>query len=180
MPGVNLQFHMLFDEVVDFVAKVRSQYALTIELERYFPSTFCVVLPDADLKEQIDRFGHVDRIWLLCKPPRSRKFERFALNVCKMRDKRLPQGQFGGATEKADAYKTPKKVAQELKRRTTAGIWVITEAGNIGYSKNSRISPGAAKAARAGTIELVSIAFTQSYRVDRPDDLGRERRTQLD
>ncbi len=169
MPSVNIQFHMLFEELIDFVGDVSSRYRLEVELEQWFPERARQVPFGADLPKEVRHFGHVDRIWLLCKPPRCRKFERFMLNVGRLRGKRLAQADLGAGTHKAEAFKVLKKVAQDLKKRTTAGIWVITETGNVGYNKSFRFSRGAAKADRTGEVELVSIAFTQSFRVDPPE-----------
>lgn len=170
MPNVTIQFHMLFDELVDFVADVMSRYSLAVELERFFPTTVSVVAADANLAEEVARFGHVDRIWLLCKPPRARKFEKFNLKVGRVKGKRMEQSHLGAGTDKIEAFKILKKVAQQLRERTTAGIWVITEMGNVGYAKTFRYSAGAAKAARTGSMELTAIGFTQSFRVDPPEE----------
>jgi hypothetical protein len=75
MPAVTVQFHMMFDELVDFVADMMRDYSLAVELERFFPTTTHVVTTPAELPDEISRFGHVDRMWLLCKPPRARKFQ---------------------------------------------------------------------------------------------------------
>lgn len=168
MPGVNIQFHMLFGEMTDFVAEVLSQYSLTAELEKFYPAALHTVAPVANLVTETRNFGEVNRIWLLCKPPRSRKPERFALHVGRMKDTRLEQSQFGSRTEKAEAYKALKGIAQELKRRTTAGIWVVTAAGNVGFNKYFRFSPGVAKAQRQRKLQLTAVGFTQSFYVDRP------------
>ena len=169
MPSVNIQFHMLFDELLDFVAYVSSQYSLGIELERFYPKAVRELHSDADLPAVVSDFGHVDRIWLLCKLPRSKKSERFMLNVGRQRDKRLQQADLGAGTNKAQAFEVLKKVASDLKRRTKGGIWVVNENGCVGYVKNFRISEGATKAARAGKIDLVGIGFTQLFQVDPPE-----------
>jgi hypothetical protein len=170
MPSVNIQFHMLFEELVEFVSEVSSTHQLEVELERWFPKTVRGVPLGADLAEEVRRFGHVDRFWLLYMTPESKKPERFMLNFGGQRGKRLAQSQLGAGTRKADAYEVLKQVAADLKRRTTAGIWIVTEAGNTGYDKKFRISEGATNAARAGKIDLVSPAFTQSFQVDPPEN----------
>ena len=43
MPSVTVQFHMMFDELVDFVADMMRDYSLAVELERFFPTTTQVV-----------------------------------------------------------------------------------------------------------------------------------------
>lgn len=169
MPSVGTQFHMLFDELISFVADVRARYSLNAELEKWFPTTTHEVPSSADLTEEVRRFGHVDRIWLLWKPPRCRKYERFMLNVGRKKGDRLQQAFLGAGTDKPVAFTVLKKVAQDLKKRTTAGLWVISQTGHVGYSKTCRISPGAASAARAGEIELADMAFGASYRVDPPE-----------
>ncbi|HEV3439704.1 MAG TPA: hypothetical protein VG122_20230 [Gemmata sp.] len=169
MPSVNVQFHMLPDELIQFVKEVSSRYQLEVELERFYPKALQTVPVDGDLTEEIEKLGQLDRIWLLCKTPKSKKAERFMLNVGRRRGNRLAQAQLGAGTNKAKAFEVLKKVAAELKRRTKAGIWLVTENGNVGYVKSARISEGATTAARAGQIDLVSPAFTQSYRVDPPE-----------
>jgi hypothetical protein len=169
MPSVNIQFHMLFEELIEFVSEISSRYQLEIEFEQFFPQAFRLVPLGADLPEEVRQFGKVDRIWLLCKPPRSKKSERFMLNVGRLRGKRLAQADLGAGARTAKGWEVLKKVATDLKRRTKAGIWVINENGCVGYAKDFRISEGATKAARAGVIDLVSIAFTQSFRVDPPE-----------
>jgi hypothetical protein len=168
MQAVNVQFHMLFDELVEFVAEVCSRYQLDVELERFFPTVFHLVPRAANLVEEISRFGDVDRFWLLYKAPRSKKPERFMLNVGRQRGNRLAQAQLGAGARRPGAFKVLQSVARELKRRTTAGVWIEAPLG-IGYTKGYRISPGAANASRAGDVELVSMVFTQSFHPDPPD-----------
>jgi hypothetical protein len=169
LAGVNIQFHMLPEEVIDFVDEVRARFSLTVELEQWFPDVACNVPPAEDLKHEVQKLGTIHRIWLLYRPPRCRNYERFALNMPTFRSNRLLQGQFGGGTEKAAAFKVLSQIARALKKRAKAGLWVVTEQGNIGYSRDSRVSEGAMSASRAGKIELVSFANTQSFRVDEPN-----------
>src|SRR5437867_4145598 len=116
---------MLFEELIDFVANVRAQYSLSVELERWFPKTVREVLADADVATAVREFGPVDRIWLLYKPSQSQKFERFMLNVGTMRGNRLAQAGLGAGTDNEEAFGVLKKIAVELKRRTAPGIWVV-------------------------------------------------------
>jgi hypothetical protein len=169
MPSVNIQFHMLPDELIEFVADVRSRYDLGVELERWFPKVVREVPPDADLIDEIRKFGEVNRFWLLYKSPNSKRPEKFMLNAGEQRGKRLAQAQLGAGTKKARAFQVLKKVAADLKRRTKGGIWLVTDVGKVGYINNERISEGAANAARAGKIDLVGIAFTSCYYVDQPE-----------
>ena len=168
MPGVTVQFHMLFEELVAFVADAMSRYSLAVELERFSPAATCTIVSPEGLTGGVARFGHVDRLWLLCKPPRARKYERFNLNVGRMKRGRLEQSHLGAGTDKAGALEVLNKVAQDLKKRTKAGVWVVGETGSVGYAKSFRVSPEAEKAARAGRLELSAIGFTQSFRVDAP------------
>jgi hypothetical protein len=168
MPGVTIQFHMLFDELTAFVAEVMDQQSLAVELERFYPKEVQRVTPAEDLAQEIDRFGHVDRIGLLYKPPRCRKDERFNLHVGRLKGDCLEQSHFGAATEKAEGFKILQGVARQLKKRTQAGIWVVGEAGHIGFNKQFRFSPGAAEAERRREIRLTAIGFTQSFHVDPP------------
>jgi hypothetical protein len=147
MPGVTVQFHMLFDELVDFVADMMIRYALAVELERFFPTTTRMITTPVDLLGEITRFGHVDRMWLLCKPPRARKYERFNLYVGQQKGRELGQSHLGAGTDKAEAFKTLKKIAYQLKKRTIAGT-------DFGTLKIFRVSPGAANAARTGKLKL--------------------------
>ncbi len=151
MPGVSVQFHMLFDELVDFVAAMMTRYSLAVELERFFPTkTTQVVTTPRDLSDEITRFGHVDCMFLLCKPPRARKYERFYLYVGQQKGRKLGQAHLGAGTDKAEAFKTLKKIAYQLKKRTIAGT-------DFGTLKIFRVSPGAANAARTGKLELTGI-----------------------
>ena len=168
MHSLEIQFHMLFDELTEFVRDVSSRYELEVELERFYPKAARTIPSGADLTEEVRQFGQVDRFWLLCKTPDSRKAERFMLDVGGQRGNRLAQAALGAGANTDEAYQILKQVAVELKCRTTAGIWVVTEAGNVGYNKKFRISEGATNAARAGEIQLVSVAFTQSFLVDQP------------
>jgi hypothetical protein len=169
MPSVNLQFHALFDELIDFLNAIRNRNCLGVELERFYPKSLREVPSSVELATEIKEFGHVDRFWLLYTPTTSKKAERFMLNVGQQKGKKLAQSQLGGGTNKIDAYGVLKQVASELRKRTSAGLWVVAETGDVDYAKGFRISPGAATAARAGEIDLVSIAFTQSFKVDRPE-----------
>jgi hypothetical protein len=169
MRSVNIQFHMLFDELIDFVSEVTSRYRLQVGLERFYPKASAQVPLGADLAREVGRFGHVDRIWLLYKPANSRKAERFMLNVGTQRGARLAQAQVGAGASVAEAYQVLKKVALDLKDRTRSGIGVITAAGNVGYNKKFRVSEGATNAARAGKIELTIVGGGQSFRVDPPE-----------
>jgi hypothetical protein len=168
VPGVNIQFHMLPDEVLDFVDVVRARFALMVVLEKWFPDWTREVPPERDLRKSFHKFGPLDRMWLQYRPPRCRKSESFCLNMPKFRSNRLLQGQLGGGTEKPAAFKVLTQIAREFKKRAKAGAWVVTEAGNIGYCRDFRISPGATAASRAGEIELVSMGNTQSFHVDEP------------
>ncbi len=170
MPAVTVQFHMLFDELVDFIADMMRDHSVGVELERFFPTTTRVVTTPTKLREEIARFGHVDRMWLLCKPARARNYERFNLIVGRLKDNRLEQSHLGAGTDKAEAFKILKKIAYQLKKRTTAGVWVISCTGNVGFMKIFRVSPATADAARAGKVELMSYGFTQSFRVDPPKE----------
>jgi hypothetical protein len=169
MSSVNIQFHMLLEEVIQFVREVSSRYQLEVELERFYPQAVRAVPVDGDLTEVINQFGQLDRIWLVYKTPKSKKAEKFMLNVGRKRGNRLAQAQLGARTNKAEAFEVVKKVAGDLKHRTNAGMWVVSESGSVGYVKNFRISEGATNAARAGKIDLVSPAFTQSFTLDRPE-----------
>ncbi len=159
---------MLFDELLDFVAHVSSQNSLGVELERFYPAAVRELPLGTNLIEEVRQFGQVDRFWLLCRTPKSRKVERFMLNVGGQRGKRLAQAQLGAGTDKAEAFEVLKQVAADLKRRTTEGIWVVSETWVVGYVTKFRISEGATNAARAGRLDLVSPAFTQSFHVDPP------------
>ena len=99
------------------------------------------------------------------------------LNFGGIRGNRLAQGQFGAGTDNTEAFGVLKKVASELKGRTAQGVWVVTEAGNVGYTKAFRVSDGAAAASRAGKLELTNVAFTQTIRVDPPEDLSQRTST---
>jgi hypothetical protein len=169
MRSLNIQFHMLFEELTEFVRDVSSRYHLDVELERFYPKAARLVPSGADLSEEIRQFGQVDRFWLLCKTPDSPTTERFMLDVGRQRGDRLAQGDLAGGARTDQAYRILKQVAAELKRRTTAGIWLVTEAGNVGYIKKDRISERAANASRAGEIDLVGVGFTCSYHVDQPE-----------
>ena len=61
---LNVQFHMLFEELIDFTAEARSRYGLEVELERFYPAAALRVPLEADLRAEISKFGHVDRFWL--------------------------------------------------------------------------------------------------------------------
>src|SRR4051812_44840129 len=100
MPSVNIQFHMLFDELVNFMADVSSRYQLEVELERYFPHVFQSVPFNANLAEEIRQFGQVDCFWLVYTSPRSKKPEKFMLAVGGQRGRRLSQAHFGAGTKK--------------------------------------------------------------------------------
>lgn len=151
MPGVSVQFHMLFDELVDFVAAMMTRYSLAIELERFFPTkTTQVVTTPGELPDEIIRFGHVDCMFLLCKPPRARKYERFYLYVGQQKGRELGQSHLGAGTDKADAFKTLKKIAYQLKKRTISGA-------EFGTLKIFRVSPGAASSASSGELELTGL-----------------------
>jgi len=178
MLSATIQFHMLFDEQIDFVAEVMSRFSLAAELERFFPNTRCEVTSAAELAHAVGRFGHVDCIWLLYKPPRARKHERFYLKVGRQKHDQMEQSHLGADTDKAEAFKVLQKVAQHLKKRTTAGIWVIGASGHVGFAKSFRYSLGAAHSSRTGMLELKAIGFTQSFRVDPPGD-GRDEVTRL-
>ena len=169
MRSLNIQFHMLFEELTEFVRDVSSRYDLDVEFERFYPKAARLVPSGADLSEEIRQFGQVDRFWLLCKTPDSPTTERFMLDVGRQRGKRLAQAALGAGAYTDQGYQILKQVADELKRRTAAGIWVVTETGNVGYNEKFRISEGATNAARAGEIQLVSVAFTQSFLVDPPE-----------
>lgn len=159
---------MLLDELVNFIEEIRSQLNLEIELERFYPKASQVVRSTAILKTEVEKFGDVDRFWLLYKPRDYKVPERFMLNVGIQKGKRLSQAQFGAGTDRSAAIEVLRKIVAELKGRTSAGIWVIGETGIAGFVKEFRISEGAKKASQAGNIELVSSAFTQSFQVDKP------------
>lgn len=150
MPGVTIQFHMLLDELVDFVADMMTRFSLAVELERFFPTTTQVVTLPAELRGEVARFGHVDRMWFLCKPPRARTYERFNLLVGGQKGSKLRQSHLGAGTDKAEAFKILKKIAYQLKKRTIAGT-------DFGTLKIFRVSPGAANAARSGELELTGL-----------------------
>jgi hypothetical protein len=169
MHSVNIQFHMLFEELVEFVSAVSTRYQLEIELERFYPNAVRLVSVGADISEEIRQFGQVDRFWLLYKAPRSKRAEKFMLNVGRQRGDRLAQAQLGAGADKAAAFEVLKRIASDLKRTTTAGMWLLTENGNFGYVKNARVSEGARNAALAGKVNLVGIAFSGSFRVIPPD-----------
>lgn len=150
MPGVTVQFHMLFDELVDFVSDMMTRFSLAVELEQFFPTTTQVVKMPAELPDEIARFGHVDLMWFLCKPPRARKYERYNLLVGGQKGRELRQSHLGAGTDKAEAFKILKKIAYQLKKRTIAGT-------DFGTLKIFRVSPGAANAARSGELELTGL-----------------------
>ena len=168
MPGVRVQFHMLPEEIIAFVADVMSRYSLGAELERFFPPGSCEVPVDADVAKAASEFGHFDRIWLLFRPPRCRKFEKFGLYVGGLKGTRLDQAFFGTSTDKAGAVPVLKQIARDLRRATTPGVWVVGPRGNVGYAKEFRFSPGAASKARSGEIELTMGGTTQQFLVDEP------------
>jgi hypothetical protein len=161
MHSVNIQFHILLGELMEFVGEVSSKYQLVVELERFYPKAIRVVSEDEDLPKVAKQFGEVDRIWLVYKSPRSKKSEKFMLNVGRQRGRRLAQAQLGAGADNA-------KSIEILKSVTTAGMWIEAANGNVGFSKTARISEGATTAARTGKIDLVGIAFTQLFHVDPP------------
>jgi hypothetical protein len=171
MPGVNVQFHMLFDEAVAVVAEWMTRYSLSVELEQFIPAKTSAPLPADGLTDAIARFGPVDRFWLLYRPPRARTFERFSLHYGGMRDNRLAQSSFGGATDKPAVLAVLKQVARDLKLRTVAGVWIVNATGSVSFRKEYRVSPGAAAAVRAGTLVQVGLGSTQSFSVDPPAGL---------
>ena len=59
MPGVTVQFHMLFEELVAFVADAMSRYSLAVELERFSPAATCTIVSPEGLTGGVARFGHV-------------------------------------------------------------------------------------------------------------------------
>lgn len=169
MKTVNIQFHMLFDELLNFVTYVRDLYQLDVELEHWHPARTKLVDQTTSLAAACKGFGQVDRIWLIYKPERSKTAERFMLNVGTVRERRLKQADLGAGARTAEGAKVLDKITRELKRRTTAGVWVADDlGGSAGFAKSFRISPGAAHASRSGVLELVGIGFTQTFYPDDP------------
>ena len=169
MPGVSVQFHMFFDELVEFVSEVCLHYEMDVELESFFPKTIQVVPFQADMAEEIHNFGPVDAFWLLYTTPRRKKAEKFYLYVGGQKGNRLAQSHLGAGTDKADAFAILKKVAANLRHRTQPGMWVISAKGAVGYYKSERFSQGVAEAARTGKIELIVSGTKLIYKVDPPE-----------
>jgi hypothetical protein len=167
--SLNIQFHMLIDELIDFVSEVSSRYQLQVELERFYPKMAHELPLSADLTEEVRQFGHVDRIWFLYKTLKSKRTEKFMLNIGRQKDNQLEQSQLGAGARTEEGYEILKRVAHDLKHRTAAGVWVIGATGHVGYYKKFRISERAAKTARAGKVELTGIGFELSFRVDPPE-----------
>jgi hypothetical protein len=160
---------MLLEEMIQFVEHVRTRFSLLVQIERWFPDVRREVPPNASLKDEVRKFGHVDRMLLLYTPPRCRKPVVFTLNVGRQKGTRLDQSQFTGGSDNKDAFSTLKKIAAELKRRADPGVWIIMATGNVGYSKLERVSKGAAAGSRAGTLELGRGGCTVIYRMDKPE-----------
>jgi hypothetical protein len=167
MPGISLQFHMLPEEQWAFVDEMRAKHGLGVILERFWPKAALDVAPGNGLAEAVARLGKVDLVLFTYLPPRCRKPHGFNLHLGLVRHGRLEQAHLHGGSDNAAAFAMWKRLAAELKRRTTAGVWVTAAQGNVGYSKD-RISPGAAAADRAGELELTMGGTVLRYTADEP------------
>lgn len=168
MYSVNVQFHMLLDELISMIAELAARHSLAIELERWHPKATSNMSAGTDLAAKARAFGRVDRIWLLYMPRHSDTVERFMLNVGNLRGNRLGQAQLGAGARTKEALGVLKEIAAELRRRTRAGLWVVTATGHVNFTKMFRISDRAADAARSGQIQLTDIAFGQDMYVELP------------
>src|SRR5262249_3009867 len=154
---VNIQFHMLFEEALEFVREVSHRHGLEVELERWHPKARRAVPSGAELRDEVEQFGPVDQFWLLYPPPGARKPVEFTFQTARMRNNGLPQYQFGGLTSNAGAAEVLQEIARDLKACTAAGVWVTMATGRVHLNKKFRVSPGAAEAARAGKVRLVGL-----------------------
>jgi hypothetical protein len=169
--SINVQFHMLPEEIANFAAGVSNTLKLDIELEKLTSRSVTKLPRDGDLKAAlISQMPATDRIWFVTDSVDPDQIERFMLNVGRQKGDQLAQSQLGAGAKSARGHALLKKLAAELTAQTKDGCWVVSEAGNIGMSKMSRLSEGAIKASRAGKLVLRSAIFTQYYSIDKPNE----------
>jgi hypothetical protein len=162
---------MLHDEVVSFLTWALSEQELSVEVETFAPARITVVRDVSDLKSAfIDCVSDVNCVWLSRHLPRKRRHEQFMLGIGELRGRLLQQTQFSGTAEIMADVSVLRKLASRIKKLTTGGCWVVTEAGTVAYFKSFRLSSGAAAASRASQIELKNRGFTQVILPDPPPD----------
>lgn len=167
MSRININFHMLPDELLQFAVDIMNHYPLSAEVEQWHPKVQIRVDAGDGIVDAVRQLDKLHRIWLIFNNEAS-SCDRIMINVGQRTDNCLQQSQMGADVKTPEAIKILKEIATKLRRRTTSGVWIMSESGSVGHSKSFRVSPAAARAARAGHIELKNLIFTQRILVDPP------------
>lgn len=169
MKSINIQFHMLPTELLSLVDDVRRKYVLDVELEAWSPHRSKVVTATESLVSAVEQFGETDRYWFIVKKGKSNGTDKLMLNAPTFRGKRLNQADFGAGAKSPEGQEILKGIAEELRSRTSPGVWVVGEFGGVSaFAKSFRISKAAAAASRSGEVELSGIGFVQRFYPDKP------------
>jgi hypothetical protein len=174
MSAINLSFHALPEEQLEILRQWRPTHRDVLVVAMYWLPTFKVI--EFDFDEVLRTPGFPKRICLGFEPLRrgAESMYQFmidnlnwtAWDIGELNEDGLRESQFSASTNNATHAKTWISLANQIRKATTAGMWVINpETGAKQFYKQCRFSPGAAAISRSGK-KLLPVAGWNYYEID--------------
>lgn len=161
MASINIQFHGLPSEIIDFAEECARDYELNPVIVQLFPEFKAIFDEDINLRSSINKPTQIDQIHLLVtKPDMSindymmfldKNPDKLVFSIGKYDNERLTESALSGITDNPELFDIWKKIGRKLKAITLTGAWVINpESGNKSFYKNHRYTIAAKKAFEDG------------------------------
>jgi hypothetical protein len=180
MRHVNLQFHVLPDELLDWVEEWKREFNLFVSAVRYFPQyRIRKITSIAQFRRQLHTARAPDEIWLSVDP-----FDLQGRTSSQLQDANagsffisFPESTPDGlrqtlmGAEAADAVSWPlwKKLVGRTKRQCKKGLWVFNPtAGVKGFTHSARYTTRVEEASRRGLV-LLPLAGGYIMSIDEPE-----------
>lgn len=178
MSAINVYFHALPEEQLKILHQWLSIHRDVLVVVMYWLDEFKLIELGSitSFDEVFETHGIPRRIGLGFESPNTEvesayEFMRDNLNwvlwdIGEMNSERLKESQFSASTDNSTHGKTWTSLATQIKKATTAGMWVINpQTGTKQFYKQCRFSPGAASFFKSGK-KLIAVAGWNYYEID--------------
>jgi hypothetical protein len=180
MASLNIQFHVLPNELAQWIEEWRETFGLYVAVVYFWPRYRAKEVDDLREILTAHRRGESpNQVWLRCEPFvivknmtlfEERNSDALGINFPKVCENQLEESQICASSE--DSPKTwPiwKRIGKDVKKRTRLGLWSFNPQMKIkGFCKDRRYSSGVAEAENTG-IELVQHFGGNIFSIREPD-----------
>lgn len=169
MPTHSIQCHITRVELFEFLEWAMAvRGVVRVELSFWPAKTRRVLTPGRTVRLSSARSAALSFVYFDLLPPRRRRPRRFQMSVGHLRGNRLDTTLFGGRPDEPDLAALVRTLVRRLHRMTPYHALITSPTGHTGRCAFNRISVGAARGWRDGSLELVLFGSSQQVDVYEP------------